>query len=85
MQRKGVLLRAVIRFHRQDAMDTDWAMQRKSKRMHQRKGVLLRAVIRFHRDRLAQTGQTYLAIRYRQKRFPPQNIPSLLLVTRLIL
>jgi len=33
--------------------------------------------------RLAQTGQAYLAIGYRQKRFPPQNIPSLLLVTRL--
>ena len=65
MQRKGVLLRAVIRFHRQDAMDTAWAMQRKSKKTHQRKGVLLRAVIRFHSVRLAQTGQAYLAIGYR--------------------
>ena len=35
--------------------------------------------------RLAQTGQAYLAIGHCQKRFPPQNIPSLLLVTRLIL
>jgi hypothetical protein len=30
-------------------------------------------------------GQAYLARGHRQKRFPPQNIPSLLLVTRLVL
>ncbi len=35
--------------------------------------------------RLAQIGQAYLAIGHRQKQFPPQNILSLLLVTRLIL
>jgi hypothetical protein len=35
--------------------------------------------------RLAQTGQAYLAIEHCQKWFPPQNIPSLPLVTRLIL